>query len=672
MNISKSTHPLSKFIDTSSRTFYITKNKLEIKEQEYKHKNKNTRHLTQVDFRKLREAQKKEKIERSKVNIIGVDEGLITLPDLRPAKNWKKLSKEEIEARNNYILNKELMATLVNDATANCFVETQLEKEKEKYIQAKTAENEIKKLNNWDVQHAYSNKKTANRKNSANIAQLTQGLDSSSVKWMMEIKSNPRELEVLGKNKYLKDFFNKIEEEQKAIFNQNMNINKKQFLFDAFEEGKEEKLSKNRNTFSNVDYYREIMKEKLKVEEFLRNDLSNLAEQVYIKKQQKKRLLDKISNFLQDINNLKIESKKVVDENNFECKKLQDNLANGISRKDSDLFSRSLKRALTKAQSKDIKFHIQQQTIEMINSTNKRVIEIKNEIEIKESQIEDYNKRIQQLEEELRRLKVRVNNRMTEHRKYYFEILKKGIDVRAEGLSWVLVRLIELKSFIENSKFPKFLSSSQIEYLLTLAYKKYELNELIKLFQVLKNKQKDLKDKFNTTHRVTDYSKNNFGPTKSTLETETNYGYHRRKKEETAIPLKYTNNFESIAMKYENVINVCLNENKEEKYVGGIVYDLKKKIIKNDIVEDKDEFDVLYFLPGSLAEFFNENKKFREYFDDILYLNNEIIKREKEINRMKKEEMENFKRNNELHNKSNNTVENEMIFAALFGNGIII
>ena len=66
MNISKSTHPLSKFIDTSSRTFYITKNKLEIKEQEYKHKNKNTRRLTQVDFRKLREAQKKKKSKEAK------------------------------------------------------------------------------------------------------------------------------------------------------------------------------------------------------------------------------------------------------------------------------------------------------------------------------------------------------------------------------------------------------------------------------------------------------------------------------------------------------------------------------------------------------------------------------------------------------------------------------
>ena len=74
---------------------------------------------------------------------------------------------------------------------------------------------------------------------------------------------------------------------------------------------------------------------------------------------------------------------------------------------------------------------------------------------------------------------------MNEHRKYYFEILKKGIDVRQEGLSWVLQKLIELKAFIENSKFPKFLNSQQIDYLLTISYKKHELSELIKFFQVL-------------------------------------------------------------------------------------------------------------------------------------------------------------------------------------------
>ena len=73
----------------------------------------------------------------------------------------------------------------------------------------------------------------------------------------------------------------------------------------------------------------------------------------------------------------------------------------------------------------------------------------------------------------MRTLKVRVNNRMNEHRKYYFEILKKGIDVRQEGLSWVLQKLIELKAPIENSKFPKFLNPQQIDYLLTITNKTF-------------------------------------------------------------------------------------------------------------------------------------------------------------------------------------------------------
>ena len=72
-------------------------------------------------------------------------------------------------------------------------------------------------------------------------------------------------------------------------------------------------------------------------------------------------------------------------------------------------------------------------------------------------EFERLSKELHQIEDNLHRLKVRINNRVIEHRKYFFEILKKGIDVRKDGLSWCLVRLIELKSFIEISKFPKFL-----------------------------------------------------------------------------------------------------------------------------------------------------------------------------------------------------------------------
>jgi hypothetical protein len=57
------------------------------------------------------------------------------------------------------------------------------------------------------------------------------------------------------------------------------------------------------------------------------------------------------------------------------------------------------------------------------------------------------------------------------------------------------------------------------------------------------------------------------------------------------------------------------------------------------------------------------------YFDDIIYLNNEITKREKELSNIKEQQLKLFRKQTK-HSK--NTVQNEMIFAALFGNGITV
>ena len=663
MKLSKHAPPLAKYINTSYKTRFITQNKSEIAEQEIKNKSANLRNLTQVEFRKYREIQRKEHAKRSKISYIGVDEGLITLPKSKCTKNWKKLSSEEIEARNNYLLNKQLKATLDSDTITKYFIEPETEIQKEKYIKQKQEESEIKKLNNWDIQFAYK-KNNISRKNSSNIAAITQGLDSSSIKWMLEIKSNPKLLDVIGRVKHLKDFFLKMEEEQNAIVNQNMNVNKKQFLFDAFEVVEENAgmIAPSTKKFSTVDYYRNIMREKIKVEEFLRNDLATIAEEVYEKKQEKKKMLDQINKLIYEINEANSEMKRLVDTNNYECKKLLESV-NHHGKKERDLFSKS--------NTKDLKFKLQQQTLEMVNETNKKVNKIKEDKITKEIAIDTINKQISTIEDQLRRLKVRVHNRMTEHRKYYFDILKKGIDVRQDGLSWVLVKLIELRTYIENSKFPKFLTTEQINYLMVMAYKRHEVNELIKLFQVLKNKQKELHDQFSNTHKLNDFSKMNFMQNKK-IEDTTSYGFQRAIIEEKAMPAKYNRSFEAIALKYENVTNICLNENKEERYVSGIVKDLRGKILTEDNIEDKEEFDELYFLPGSLAEFFNENQKFRQYFDDIFYLNSEIIRREKEITKLKKEQIAEFKKMNETHNKLSNTVENEMTYAALFGNGIML
>ena len=359
MHKRKETVPLSHYINNSSSTMFIKKNKIEIHQMQLKHKYRRTRQFTQVDFRKLLETQKTKSLQRKAVSTIGVDEGLITLPTIQPVKNWKKLTQEEIEVRNNIRLNKELMATLSNDAMTDFYNDNE-ETENEKYKQAKTEENEIKKLNNWDVQHDF-NKKNFNRKSSADIAHLTQGIDSSSIKWMLEIKNNKRDLEVLSKNKYLQDFFNIIEEEQKAIFNQNMNINKKQVSFDAFEVSNQK--TQKRSNFSNVDYYREIMKQKVKVEDYLKTELSSIAEKVFEKKQEKKKLMEQITQLLFDINNIKQETKKVIDTNTFEVKKLKDDISLGTL-KSNDLFARSIKKKEKHAKNAEVKFHLQQQTAE--------------------------------------------------------------------------------------------------------------------------------------------------------------------------------------------------------------------------------------------------------------------------------------------------------------------
>ena len=276
-------------------------------------------------------------------------------------------------------------------------------------------------------------------------------------------------------------------------------------------------------------------------------------------------------------------------------------------------------------------------------------------------EMEYKNKKILQIEDELRKLKLKVNSRVAEHKRYYFDILKKGIDVRREGLSWILVKLIELKAFIEHSKFPKFLNTKQIEYLLKVAYKQYELSELVKLFTILTNRQKNLKENLNEKKKLENIL------TKTTLESEKSINENIKNENENIIPHKFMSGFDTIALKYEKVINIALNTKKEERVIKGIVNNLHNLIIKKNV--NDDTLDKISFVPGSYAEFFNANSKFREYFDDIFYLNSEIVKREKELKKIKSEEMENFRKEN---SKRVGNVEIETQFAALFGNGIII
>ena len=302
--------------------------------------------------------------------------------------------------------------------------------------------------------------------------------------------------------------------------------------------------------------------------------------------------------------------------------------------------------------------------------------------------------RSMEVSDEIRALRININSRINEHRQYYLEILKKGIDVRKDGLSWVLVKLLELNTFIQNYMFPQYLHSDHIEYLNEVALKQYEVSELIKLFQVMKKKQQKLKDKFADSHEIDDYNVGIVGEINkkgmkvmslsSRSQAESSV---RNKTEDTNFTRdieqfmlhdnlndhkSYIKKLEDIAKKYDRYINVAVSERKEERFINIITQDLHNKI-QNGVRDlyDEENFNKMYFLPGSLAQFFNENKKYREHFDDIFYLRTTIFEKEQALKKFKHDFMKEFKEKTKAKSLEYSE-ENELLFSALFGNGIYV
>jgi hypothetical protein len=104
------------------------------------------------------------------------------------------------------------------------------------------------------------------------------------------------------------------------------------------------------------------------------------------------------------------------------------------------------------------------------------------QIKAKENQFEHISQELRMLEDNLRVLQ---NKQVA----YYKDILRQGIDVRMEGLYWVVKNLIELNVVLNNSIFPKFLDYGQIEYLKAVSKKGVEIMQLEIVKRCLKESQ---------------------------------------------------------------------------------------------------------------------------------------------------------------------------------------
>ena len=144
--------PLNQVVDTHTRTKFLYLNKQEILNMEIKNIKKESKNsLTLQNRKKIKSLETKKLLLQPKFlrnkknyNIIGVDEGLISLPNLTLNSSIKFLTNEEIAIKNH---NKNI--TLNNyDSISNYIQNFTEENPEEKFAKVKFEENEIKKLNN--------------------------------------------------------------------------------------------------------------------------------------------------------------------------------------------------------------------------------------------------------------------------------------------------------------------------------------------------------------------------------------------------------------------------------------------------------------------------------------------------------------------------------------------
>ena len=589
-----------------------------------------------------------------------------------------------------------------------------MKKLKEDFEQQLKYNFELKKLNNWDVSNIPRNKNTYlsqsfSKKRIMNFNNLNEE-ESSNMGWLLNIRNDKEKLKVVGRIKQLNEFFNGFGKEQDAIFMQAMKINRKGFVFDAFFKTKEElndiRVDEN-EIISGVNFYREVMKTKIKREEMFKSEVSECAEKLWKEKLEKQKNIIASYDLMNNLDELKKKESELFNEltlntknqihvskmkekeriknekkmhNEEKSKKNNNNVLlhrdnreswDNKERKESSSSTNAIDRKLSK---RNIMLKIQMNNEVIL----KKLSDLKKEKMLVEEKLKHNNVLLNDIQIRLKRAKVNYTEKVQMLSDYYYQILKKGIDVRKSGLSWVVVKLMELSSFIDKNHFPSFLNDSEINYLMRIGVKSFELNELVKLFHVLKKRQKQLRER----HIREDKEKEN-----QIKEEQFNKLKEANKGNKYNIGNDYVEYMEEIQRKYEHVINACLNEKTEENDINQICEKFKKQILSMHN-EDIGNIQInklyeLYFIPGSLAQYFSKDKIFRQYFDDIYYLNDEINKRRKELREEKEKEYKKYrnlsntnyfvkiKQGGEI-SKSHRVSEQDKIMAALFGNDISV
>ena len=565
----------------------------------------------------------------------------------------------------------------------------------------------MKKLELWDKEHLenkeentellykklYIRYKNKNLEGELKKLELLNDMIKSKKNFNKIMDSNE------GSNKILDEFFEKKNKEQGSILKNNIAKTKSRFNFSLFLTKTQKDIeqdfgvdSKTINAMNSQeldsDFYTKVIKNNLKYENQLYNELMTVNNDIYDKKSEKKDLAKRINEIYLEEGRLTTQYQDLIKEQKKGLDKFQDEYyeKNKRKNKSNKLSSLNKVKNLTSKANKAIKLGINLykkisqkndffKNASTISRKHQMDLEIKMFKENYFSKMRELNiekeqklKEIKLIEEELSFYKQVNEILIEEHKIYYLNILKNGYDTRAEGLIWVVRNLLELQINLEYHHFPKFLTHEEIDFIIKRADMSLESKQLKIIMKILKKKQIELKEKedlkkLNEASLILTRKKKDDDSQSERL-FYSNIEYNN---DLLRVKAEIDRRFIGVYSRHQDMFN-RLNAERgiEEAKIIELIHSLRQGLFGR-FKTDKNEKQIL--------KIFKTNNTQRQIFSLLLYIRKRLDVLQYVSEKIIEEQIKAFKDKEEFY-EDNNTIkaymQNELVKKCLFGTAINI
>ena len=489
------------------------------------------------------------------------------------------------------------------------------------------------------------------------------------------IKSSGEDLENIiliknnANNKIIKDFLNlKIKEQTYILKN---NLSKSQTKFNKtllFMKEKKiainlgidnETLAEIRKAEEKTGYnYERLIKDKDKKELLKKEELINLLIKIFNKKLEKSKKEKKQSENFEKMNKIyvKHQSKIIKIQIDIDAKReLYDKINGAEYEKENMVEKINLLQKIKYESEQD------QKKQEMIRK------ELEEEIKELKEEKKEINEELEICKNEISYMKLVYIQLVKNQRKYYLDLLKKGYDVRGEGLIWVVKRLLEIQTKLEYHHFPKFLDNNQIKYIIEMANLSLEEIQLKTILRIVEKKRDDIQNTVSNRviKSIEALSRKTHIASVFTIEMEK----MKNNIKEEASNTKIFDEFQKLYRKYKTIFLRKIIQKEEEIKIQKLIHELKTLLLEGGGKTTTDNFQQL----TGILNYLNSNKESKEYLEILLLVKFRLSYIHKLKESLKEEQLNNFRQetSNNINNRffnAESSLRLDLVRSALFGN----